>query len=127
MKPALRDTDWEEGAGNRSAWGGTWSAVTRPTEIMSLQALADRGHCGVRAVQSRGRKTPDGGKQESGWMYIWVGKLFERRNGCGRHTDEKEELKGGGNEGALLWRVLLGPFFSSLWWGKRIQQPRLPR
>lgn len=47
-----------------------------------------------------------------GWMYIWVGKLlFERRKGCGRHTVEKEELKGGGNEGALQWSVFLGPVF----------------
>lgn len=63
-------------------------------------------------ARCRGRKTPDGGKLELGWMYIWVGKLlFERRKGCGRHTVEKEELKGGGNEGAFLWSVFLGPVF----------------
>lgn len=66
----------------------------------------------------RGPKTPDGGKLESGWMYIWVGKLFERRKACGIHTDEKEELKGGGNEGALLWRVFLSPVFLKFMVGK---------
>lgn len=74
-------------------------------------------------AQCRSLRTPDGEKLESGWMYVWVGKLLIERRRVEEDTDGKEVLKREGESAPV--ECVLGSGFSQVYgWVKGCSSSR---